>query len=132
MLIIEDDLFISEMYANKFTEAGFEVDSAKDGREALAKLEETEFDMILLDRILPDMDGLEILKKIKTNSKLKDKTKVFILTNVGEKKDAEEALNLGAELYFLKANFTPTEIVEKIKEILEKTSEILEKPEFKF
>lgn len=118
ILIVEDDLVISEMYANKLEKEGFEIDWAKDGEGALEKLGKTEFDLILLDKALPDMDGFEILKKIKTNPKLKEKIKVVALTNVSSRDSAEEFLKLGADAYFIKAHFTPTEIITKIKAIL--------------
>lgn len=118
IFIVEDDPVISEMYANKLEKEGFEIDWAKDGKEALRKLEKTEFDLILLDKVLPDMDGFEILKKIKTDSKLKNKTKVVVLTNIYGKNDTEEGLKFGADAYLVKVHFAPSEIVEKIKAIL--------------
>lgn len=118
ILIIEDDVLISGMYAVKLGKEGFKIDSAKTGKEAIEKLQKNEYDLVLLDKALPDIDGFEILKHIKTNQKLKDRTKVIVLTNVSEKNDAQNAMDLGAEDYLVKANFTPAEIVEKIKNTL--------------
>ncbi len=132
ILIVEDDAIISEMYANKFKEAGFDVYLAKDGQEALDKSLEIKPNLVLLDVVLPKMDGFEVLKKIKEDPKLKNDVKVILLTNLGEQKDIDKGLAMGAETYLIKAHYTPGKVVEKIKEILEKTSEILEKPEFKF
>ncbi len=131
ILIIEDDAVISEMYVNKFKDEGFEVFLAKDGEEALVKASEVRPNLILLDVVLPKMDGFEVLKKIKENPGLKD-IKIIFLSNSAEKEDVDKGMALGAESYIVKADYTPGKVVEKIKEILEKPREILEEPEFKF
>ncbi len=131
ILIIEDDAVISEMYVNKFKDEGFEVFLAKDGEEALVKASEVRPNLILLDVVLPKMDGFEVLKKIKENPGLKD-IRIIFLTNSAEKEDVDKGMALGAESYIVKADYTPGKVVEKIKEILEKPREILEEPEFKF
>lgn len=118
ILIVEDDVFISEMYANKLQKAGFEVSLARDSQEALSKLKEIRPDLILLDIVLPKIDGFEVLKTIKNDPKFK-KIKVVLLTNLSEAEDIKKGLELGADAYLIKAHSTPSEIIEKIKEILE-------------
>jgi len=119
ILIIEDDPFLNEMYVTKFTQANFEVEVAIDGQEGLQKIEKNKPDLILLDIVLPKMDSFEILEKIKNNPQLK-KIPVVLLTNLGQRNEVEKGLSLGADEYIIKAHFTPTAVVAKVKEILAK------------
>ena len=117
ILIIEDDPFLSEMYAAKFNQAGFEVGVAIDGKDGLKKVEEDKPDLILLDIVLPKADGFEVLEKIKNNKEL-EKIPVILLTNLGQKEDVDKGLKMGADEYIIKAHFTPSAVVAKVKEIL--------------
>jgi len=117
ILIIEDDPFLSEMYAAKFSQSGFQVETASDGKNGLEKIKTSGPDLILLDIVLPKMDGFEVLKKVKENSQLK-KIPIILLTNLGQKDEVEKGLALGADEYIIKAHFTPTAVVAKVKEIL--------------
>jgi len=118
ILIVEDDPFLIDIYTTKFKEAGFSVEVASDGEEGLRKLlNEEKFDLLVLDIVLPQVDGWEILKKIKSNEKLKD-LKVVVLSNLGQKGEVEKGLKLGATKYLIKAHYTPTEVVDEIKEVL--------------
>jgi DNA-binding response OmpR family regulator len=98
ILIIEDDPFLSEMYAAKFTEDGFKTEVAINGKQGLAKVKDIHPSLILLDIVLPKMDGFEILKKIKEDEILKE-IPVILLTNLGQKSEVEKGLALGAEEY---------------------------------
>lgn len=117
ILIIEDDPFLSEMYAAKLSQENFQAELAVDGKEGLKKIQSCKPDLILLDIVLPKMDGFEILKKLKQDPKLK-KIPVVLLTNLGQKNEVEKGLALGADEYIIKAHFTPTAVVAKVKEIL--------------
>lgn len=117
VLIIEDDPFLNEMYAAKFNQEDFEVEVAIDGKEGLNKIKESKPDLILLDIVLPKMDGFEILKQIKADPSLK-KIPIILLTNLGQKSEVEKGLKLGADEYIIKAHFTPTAVVAKVKEML--------------
>ena len=117
ILIVEDDNFISEMYANKLTQAGYEIRIAKDGLEALGTLKEGKFDLVLLDIVLPRMDGYEVLKSIKKDPSLVD-AKVAFLTNLGQPEEIKKGLKSEADAYIIKAHSTPSEVVEKVGEIL--------------
>jgi DNA-binding response OmpR family regulator len=119
VLIVEDDPFLSEMYTTKLTQEKFEVEVAVDGKEALKKVKEIKPDLILLDIVLPKMDGFDVLAKIKSEPELKN-CKVVALTNLGQREEVEKGFELGADDYIVKAHFTPTEIVNKIKQILNK------------
>ena len=105
------------MYAAKFSQNEFQVEVAVDGKAGLAKIKEFVPGLILLDIVLPKMDGFEILKKIKGDSKLKN-IPIVLLTNLGQKNEIEKGMSLGADEYIIKAHFTPTAVVAKVKELL--------------
>lgn len=118
ILLVEDDRFLSRMYVEKLSEeGGFNVQSVEFGRQALEKIKIIKPDLILLDLLLPDMNGVQILKIIKEDNNLKS-IRVLLLTNLNEKDFINEALSLGADGYLIKAHFTPNEVVDKIKQIL--------------
>ncbi len=117
ILIVEDDPFLSEMYVAKLTEAGFETEVAGDGKKGFSIIEKEKPDLVLLDIVLPKMDGFEVLRKVKENEKLKN-IPIVLLTNLGQKNEVEKGLSLGANEYIIKAHFTPTAVVAKVKEIL--------------
>lgn len=119
ILIIEDDDFLSSMYVSKFEKSGFQVEVATDGKEGLEKIKKGRPDLVLLDIVLPRLDGFEILKKIKEEPELKA-IPVILLTNLGQKNEVEKGLSLGADEYIIKAHFTPTAVVAKVKEVLRK------------
>jgi DNA-binding response OmpR family regulator len=118
ILVVEDDLFISEMYVNKLRGEGFEVFLAKDGQEAVDKTKELKPDLVLLDIVLPKKDGFEALKEIKNSDEAKE-TKVILLTNLGQPEDIKKGMETKADAYIVKAHSTPSQIVEKVKEFLE-------------
>jgi DNA-binding response OmpR family regulator len=105
------------MYAAKFSQEDFQAEIATDGQEGLEKIKNQKPDLILLDIVLPKMDGFEVLRKVKGDSNLK-KIPVVLLTNLGQKNEVEKGLSLGADEYIIKAHFTPTAVVAKVKEIL--------------
>jgi DNA-binding response OmpR family regulator len=119
ILLIEDDPFLSEIYMTKFEEAGFEISAAQDGMLGLAKIKEYMPDLLLLDIVMPNMDGFELLRAIKQDAELKH-IPVVILSNLGEQENVEKGFEFGAEAYIIKAHYTPTEVVAKVKEILSK------------
>lgn len=118
ILVIEDDKFLRELIVQKLTKEGFEVEEAIDGEKGFEKTKEGRPDLILLDLILPGIDGFKVLSQIKEDPVLAE-IPVIILSNLGQKEDVEKGLNLGAVDYLIKAHFTPAEIIEKIKKALE-------------
>ncbi|KKU73989.1 MAG: Two-component response regulator [Parcubacteria group bacterium GW2011_GWA2_47_26] len=117
ILLVEDDTFLAGIYAHKFEAEGFEVLLATDG-EAGAKVAAKELpNIILLDILLPKMDGFEVLEKVKGDAKTKN-IPVILLTNLGQKEDVDKGLKLGASDYLIKAHFMPQETVEKVKKVL--------------
>jgi DNA-binding response OmpR family regulator len=121
ILLVEDDVFVSDIYQTKLGEVGFNVAVADNGVEAIKKLEQEIPDIVLLDIVMPYMDGIDVLKKMKENELWK-KIPVIILTNLSQKEEVDEGLELGADDYLIKSHFTPSEVVAKVKGILEKSS----------
>jgi len=117
VLIVDDDAFLSGIYATKLELDGFAVVSARDGDEGLkAALKEIP-DLILLDVLMPKLDGFEVLKRLKAEETTKH-IPVIMLTNLGQKEDVEKGLQEGAADYLIKAHFVPAEAVAKIKKVL--------------
>jgi len=117
ILIIEDDKFLRELIAQKLIKEGYKISEAVDGEEGIKKVKEEKPDLVLLDLILPGIDGFEVLSKMKEDTALAQ-TPVIILSNLGQKDDVERGLKLGAVDYLIKAHFTPGEIIDKIKNAL--------------
>ena len=117
ILIIEDDKFLAQLLAKKLSQENFQSLITPTGEEGLKRIEEESFDLVILDLLLPEMDGFEVLEKIKKNEKIKH-IPVLILSNLGQKEEIKRGLELGATDYLVKANFTPNEIIEKVKTIL--------------
>ena len=169
ILLIEDDPFLIDIYTTKLKEEGFSIEVATGGEEGLRKLREKKFDLLVLDIVLPKIDGWEILEKLKTElpkeakvkmrtkfsspielpkeakvkmrtkfsspielpkeAKVKMRTKfsspiknlkIIVLSNLGQREEVEKGLKLGATKYLIKAHYTPSEVVEAIKEVLGK------------
>jgi DNA-binding response OmpR family regulator len=119
ILIVEDDKFLRELISRKLVKEGFDIAEAIDGEEGIQKSAEFLPELILLDLILPGIDGFGALEKIKENTQTMN-IPVVILSNLGQKDEVERGLKLGAIDFLIKAHFTPEEIVEKIRLILAK------------
>ncbi len=119
ILIIEDDDFLRNLLLKKLKRVGFDVLFAVDGNDGLTAIKNEKPDLVLLDIILPGMNGFEVLKRIRTNKNYKN-IPVMMLSNLGEKKDIKQGLDLGAIDYIIKAHHTLDEIIEKINKIIYK------------
>lgn len=120
ILIVDDDDFLSDMYALKFREAGFEVEAVSNGDAALEILRGMERpDALLIDGIMPQADGFAILATVK-KEKLMEGKPIVLLTNLWHRSDIEKGLRMGASDYFVKMHHTPSQIVEKVKLLLSK------------
>lgn len=117
VLLVEDDPFIRDIYNVKFSQEGFEVYLAENGVEALKKMEQFIPDVILLDIVMPYMDGMETLKNIRSREEWK-KVPVIMLTNISEKEKIEESEDFSVSDYLIKSHFTPSEVVQKVKALL--------------
>ncbi len=117
ILIIEDDRFLRELISRKLKNEGFLILEAVDGEDGVKKISDEKPDLVLLDLILPGIDGFEVLRRIKDNP-VSGSIPVIILSNLGQKEEVERGLKLGANDFLIKAHFTPKEIIEKIKTII--------------
>ena len=121
ILLVEDDPFLIDIYTRKLKKAGFEMVVAENGDEAQKLLQQKTFDLVVLDIVLPEIDGWAILKEIKARkqkNKNLENLKIIILSNLGQKEEVEKGLKLGATKYLIKAHYTPSQVVEEIKKIL--------------
>jgi DNA-binding response OmpR family regulator len=115
VLIVEDDRFLQKILATKFVKEGFDVRTASDGEDALQQLIAKKPDFVVLDIIIPKMNGFEVIAEMKTNVSLKD-IPVIVLSNLGQDEDMTRAKELGAIEFLTKADHSINEIVEKVKE----------------
>lgn len=114
ILLIEDEEMLANMYEVKFQNEGFDLTKALDGADGLEKAKSIKPDFILLDIIMPKMDGFSVLKSLKEDPATKD-VPVVLLTNLGQDEDIAKGKELGAVGYLVKANITPSEVVEEVK-----------------
>ena len=117
VLIIEDDELLREVYATKLQMEGFAVDTARDGMEGLQKATDVEPDVILLDMLMPQMNGLEFLRAYRLTSQHPNVT-ALVISNKSSTKEINEAKTMGAKDYLIKSHHTPAEIVARIRDYL--------------
>lgn len=119
ILIVEDDQFLRDLLAKKLLDEGFAVDTAVDGQEGLEKIIKGKPTLVLLDIMLPSLDGFEILKQVKHHADTAvTSIPVVMLTNLGQESDIQKGRELGAADYLVKANFTTDEIIQKVRDVL--------------
>lgn len=111
ILLAEDERAISRALETKFNLSGYEIETANNGVEAITKLKEKKFDLLLLDIMMPKMDGFSVMEEMK---KMKNKTPVIILTNLSQEEDLERAKKLGVVDFLMKSNTPLKEIVDRI------------------
>jgi len=117
ILIVEDDKFLRELIVTKLENEGFDTAVAVDGNEGIKAIEEQKPNLVILDLMLPGIDGFEVLQRMKENQALTS-IPVLILSNLGQREDVEKGLSLGAVDFLIKAHFTPNEVIEKVKNYL--------------
>lgn len=117
ILAVEDDKFLSGLVAKKLSAAGFTMMHAANGEEALKMIEEDKPDLILLDLLLPEMSGFEVLEKIKADPLTKD-IPVILFSNLGQKEDIEKGVKLGANKYLVKATVVLDDLVREIQDLV--------------
>jgi len=117
VLIIEDDNFLQGLEATKLKKEGYNVLTASNSVEAFKAMEGNKIDLILLDLLLPDVDGFMILEKVRQNKNLQA-VPVIVFSNLSEEKDVSRATKLGASEFMIKSNFTLDEISKKVKELI--------------
>ena len=121
ILLVEDEKEIRELYALYLTDMGYTVISAEDGNVALQKALAEDWDLMLLDIMLPGQDGIQVLKMIKANERLRDRP-VIALTNLNVESVINEIFDLGADGFLVKSEITPDKIVSEVETVLQKYS----------
>lgn len=120
ILIVEDDEFLRDLYLETLTEEGFQMETAADGNEGIAKIKQGNWDLILLDIILPQMSGLDIMNELKTKNEYPTTNKCLVfLTNLDKDEEIKQALQLGNG-YLIKSQLTPGDLVKEVKMYLAK------------
>ena len=117
ILLIEDDNLLQRMYQDKFEKEGYKVNLAVDGEEGLVKMKEERPDLVVLDVMMPNMNGFEVLENMKECTDGAN-IPVVLLTNLSGEEDAKKGLEMGAVAYLIKSENTPDHIAAKIEEIL--------------
>ncbi len=118
ILLVDDDLTLREMYMERLKAEGFSVEMAKDGEEALAKAADLKPNIILLDIMMPKINGLDVLKKLKQDSATAN-IPVIVLTALIQDREKMESITRGADDYIVKSEMMPGDVIEKIKNVLE-------------
>jgi CheY-like chemotaxis protein len=117
ILVVEDDLFLRDIYTEVLTNAGFAVDAAEDGQKGLEKIRKGGWDLVLLDIIMPVMSGVDVMHKLREEYQIQQKTyykKLVFLTNLDNDKEIKEALQFG-DGYLIKSQLTPGDMLNEVK-----------------
>lgn len=117
ILCIEDDLFIGEMYTRSLRQAGYDVDLVADGAEGLKAALKKQYDLILLDILLPEKFGTEILKQLRGDRDLVPNTRILVLTNFSQDEESRLAMQSKADGYLIKADITPRRLIDIIQQM---------------
>lgn len=115
VLLVEDAPFIQDIYLRTFKKAGYEIENAKDGEEAVEKAKNGNFDVVLLDLMLPKMDGLEVIRILRKPGSSTENTPIFLVTNLGQDDVLKKAFDLGADGYFIKAQMDASSIISELE-----------------
>jgi CheY-like chemotaxis protein len=121
ILVVEDDEFLRELYEELLKGEGYEVSVAVDGEEGLNKISAGGFDLVLLDIMLPKMDGLEILRHVKEKPPAEKNGPIVLLTNLGQDSIIKEGFSLGASGYLIKSAMNPDQVLSEVKVFLNKS-----------
>lgn len=124
ILYVEDDQFISEIYIRKLEASGFEVKNAVTGKEVLRELKNDLYDLVLLDLVIPEMSGIEVLRELRENAEYRGvTTPVVVFSNLSSEEDRKECLDNGAKGFISKTELSPTGVVEEVNRYLHQFSE---------
>ncbi len=119
ILVVEDDAFLRRLLVEKLSKEGFTIIEAANGKEALLSVSETLPLLVVLDLVMPEVDGFQVLEELRKNERTKN-IPVIVLSNLGEQEYIERAKNFGADEYLIKAHYILDEIAAKIMEVIKK------------
>jgi len=119
VLVVEDDVFVRDIYARELKKGGYEVEIAEDGLEGLEKIKTGGYDIVLLDIMMPKMTGVDMLKNVRNpNFPAKD-VPVYLLTNLGQGSIIKQCLEIGAQGYLLKARVLPSQVLKSVNDFFQ-------------
>lgn len=127
VLLVEDEEFIRDLFKRQLDLSGFATDAFGTGQDGLLAISKNAYDLVLLDIMLPDINGLQILQNIRQNPATKNIV-VVLLTNLGQDAVIKQGFELGADGYLVKAAYTPDQIVQEVKNIIAKKQSQLAQP----
>lgn len=122
ILVVEDDQFLREFYQELLTQEGYLIDVAGDGEIALSKILGNEYDLVLLDIMLPKKDGIQILRDLKVTPPKAANLTIVVLTNLGQDAVIKECFDLGADGYLIKSALNPDQVLTEVKSYLQKAT----------
>jgi len=120
ILVVEDEEILLAALQEELAQGGYDTQGASDGEDGLKKVKEYNPELILLDLVMPKMDGMSVLKKLKEDNETKN-IPVVILTNLSDYERISEALSLGAKDYLVKANYSLNDLLDKVKSVLSRS-----------
>lgn len=123
ILIVEDDQFLREFYQELLQAEGYLIDAAGDGESALSKIQNNEYNLVLLDIMLPKKDGVQILRDLKIKGAKSRNVIIVVLTNLGQETIIKECFELGADGYLIKSALNPDQVLIEIRSYLQKTNQ---------
>jgi CheY-like chemotaxis protein len=123
ILFVEDDPFIAEIYKKKFESSGFDVLNVANGKAVLKEAKEQKFDLILLDLVIPEMSGTEVLRELRHDPEYDPELKIVVFSNLSSQEDRDQCLKLGANGFISKTEFSPSEVIGEINRFLRQFEE---------
>lgn len=118
VIVVDDDMYIRELYEEVLKGEGYDVDTAVNGQEALDKLNKGGYDLVLLDIMMPKIDGLGVMKALTANPPATPNGPILMLTNLDHEPLVQEALDKGAKAFLIKANITPADLMDQVRKYL--------------
>ena len=119
VLVVEDDVFVRDIYARELKKGGYEVEIAEDGLEGLEKIKTGGYDIVLLDIMMPKMTGVDVLKNVRDPKFPATDIPVYLLTNLGQGSIIKQCLEIGAQGYLLKARVLPSQVLKSVNDFFE-------------
>ena len=114
ILLVEDDVFVRDIYSRELKKGDYDITLAEDGQIGIEKATSEQFDLILLDIMLPKKTGIDVLRELRNSPEPYKSTPVYLLTNLGQGSIIKQAVEIGAQGYLLKARFLPSQVLESI------------------
>jgi CheY-like chemotaxis protein len=123
VLLVEDDPFIGEIYIKKFQASGFDVVNVVTGKAVLKAVVESHFDIVLLDLVIPEMSGMEVLRELRTKPEYPKDLRIVVFSNLSSQEDRDQCVALGANGFISKTEFSPSEVIEEVNRFLRQFTE---------